>query len=50
MKQLFGAGWLATEAELLALEARLQAALLGGEHQRESVRANIEKRAPIFSD
>lgn len=50
MKQLFGAGWLATEAELLALEARLQAALLGAEHQRESVLANIEKRAPIFSD
>ncbi len=50
MKQLFGAGWLATEAESLALEARLQAALLGAEHQRESVLANIEKRAPIFSD
>ncbi len=50
MKQLFGTGWLATEAELLALEARLQAALLGAEHQRESVLANIEKRAPIFSD
>ena len=50
MKQLFGAGWLATETELLALEARLQAALLGAEHQRESVLANIERRAPIFSD
>lgn len=50
MKQLFGAGWLATDAELLALEARLQAALLGSEHQRESVLANIEKRAPIFGD
>ncbi len=50
MKQLFGAGWLATEAESLALEARLQAALLGAEHQRESVLANIERRAPIFSD
>ncbi len=50
MKQLFGAGWLATEAESLALEARLQAALLGAEHQRESVLANIEQRAPIFSD
>ncbi len=50
MKQLFGAGWLATEAESLTLEARLQAALLGAEHQRESVLANIEKRAPIFSD
>ena len=50
MKQLFGAGWFATEAESLALEARLQAALLGAEHQRESVLANIERRAPIFSD
>ena len=50
MKQLFGAGWLATEAESLALEARLQAALLGAEHQRESVLASIEQRAPNFSD
>lgn len=50
MKQLFGEGWFATEAELLALEAQLQSALLGGEHQREAVRANIEKRTPDFSD
>ncbi len=50
MKQLFGEGWLATEAESLALEARLQSALLGAEHQREAVLANIEKRTPNFGD
>jgi enoyl-CoA hydratase/carnithine racemase len=50
IKQLFGEGWLATEPEALALEARLQSALLGAEHQREAVLANIENRAPNFSD
>ena len=50
MKQLFDAGWSAPDAESLALEARLQAAILGGENQREAVRATIEKRAPNFVD
>jgi enoyl-CoA hydratase/carnithine racemase len=50
MKQLFDAGWSAPDAEALALEARLQAALLGGENQREAVLATIEKRAPNFID
>ncbi len=50
MKQLFDSGWDAPVADALALEARLQSGLLGGENQREAVLANIEKRAPNFSD
>jgi enoyl-CoA hydratase/carnithine racemase len=50
MKELFGVGWSASEEQLLALEARLQSALLGADHQREAVLANIEKRPPNFSD
>ena len=50
MKQLFDAGWSAPDAEALALEARLQAALLGRENQREAVLATIEKRTPNFID
>ena len=50
MKQLFGNGWDAPVADALALEARLQMGLLGSENQREAVLANIEKRAPNFSD
>lgn len=50
IKQLFAAGWNASDTESLALEARLQMGLLGGENQREAVLANIEKRAPNFSD
>jgi len=50
MKQLFGAASSATDGEALALEARLQLALLGGEQQREAVLAGLEKRTPNFSD
>ncbi len=50
IKQLFAAGWNTPDTESLALEARLQMGLLGGENQREAVLANIEKRAPNFSD
>ena len=50
MKQLFGKTTSATDSEALALEARLQLALLGGEHQREAVLAGMEKRTPNFSD
>ncbi len=50
MKQLFDGGWRAPAAESLALEARLQSGLLGGENQREAVLANIEKRKPNFVD
>jgi enoyl-CoA hydratase/carnithine racemase len=50
IKQLFDEGWHATDPEALALEARLQSALLGADHQREAVLASIEKRTPNFSD
>ena len=50
MKQLFDAASSASDGESLALEARLQLALLGGEHQREAVLAGMEKRKPNFSD
>ena len=50
MKQLFDEGWSVPAAESLALEARLQSALLGGENQREAVSAAIEKRMPNFVD
>jgi len=36
--------------EGLRLEQALQAGLIGGANQIEAVRANIEKRAPKFSD
>ena len=50
IKQLFGAASNAPDSETLALEARLQMGLLGSDNQREAVLANIEKRAPNFSD
>lgn len=49
MKQLFDCGWGAPPATALALEASLQAGLLGGENQREAVLANLEKRPPRFT-
>ena len=50
IKQLFVTGWNAPDAESLALEARLQMGLLGGENQREAVLAVMEKRVPNFND
>jgi len=40
----------ADEATGLALEAALQAKLIGSANQLESIRANFEKRAPKFED
>ena len=37
-------------AELLQAESDAQAALIGAPHQREAVRANLEKRAPRFEN
>ena len=34
----------------LELEASIQATLIGGKNQIESVKANLEKRAPAFVD
>ncbi|NDA51493.1 MAG: enoyl-CoA hydratase, partial [Betaproteobacteria bacterium] len=36
------------EAELLLAESREQAGLLGSANQVESVRANLEKRNPVW--
>ena len=50
IKQLVGIGWTQPEAESLRLEARLQSAIIGSENQREAVQANLQKRAPDFTD
>jgi len=50
MKRLFNEGLFVAEDQSLALEARLQSALLGGANQLEAVQANAQKRAPEFSD
>lgn len=47
-KTLFDRGWTTTPAEALALEAEMQARVIGMENQREAVAANLEKRAPAF--
>ena len=50
MKRLFHEGWGSSEAASLQLEAALQSGLIGTPNQVESVRANMEKRAPQYSD
>jgi enoyl-CoA hydratase/carnithine racemase len=45
---LSGAG--ASDGELLLAESREQVALMGQANQLEAVRANLEKRAPVFVD
>ena len=49
-KQLLQSSGLVDTAEGLALEAKVQASLIGRPNQIESVRANMEKRDPRFSD
>jgi len=49
LKRLTNSAWDMTEAEALALEAKLQLRVLEGENQREAVQANIEKRIPRFN-
>jgi enoyl-CoA hydratase/carnithine racemase len=49
-KRLLNATRLGSEADGLALEARLQTGLIGGRNQVEAVMANMQKRAPDFSD
>ena len=49
-KRLWNEALLGTPAEGLALEASLQKALIGSPNQIESVKANMEKRAPTFED
>ena len=50
IKRLVNDAWGLSEAESLALEARIQVGLLGAPNQVEAVRANLEKRAPKFED
>jgi enoyl-CoA hydratase/carnithine racemase len=49
-KRLLNASMSLGAAELLLAESREQKALIGGANQTEAVRANIERRAPLFSD
>lgn len=50
MKTLFDEAWDAPVAAALAREAELQMAVMGGPNQREAVLANLQKRAPEFSN
>lgn len=50
MKRLFETGWQMPVASSLALEAGLQGGLLGKPNQLEAVRANLDKRRPVFRD
>jgi enoyl-CoA hydratase/carnithine racemase len=48
-KQLLNASGVVSVADGLALEAKLQKALLGSPNQMEAVLANFEKRDPKFT-
>ncbi len=50
IKKLVNQAWQANEADSLALEARLQGSIIGGENQLEAVAANLNKRKPDFKD
>ena len=50
IKRLINEGWGRTEAESLALEAKIQVGLLGSPNQAEAVRANLEKRKARYAD
>ena len=50
IKALINEGWQMSDAESLALEARLQSGIIGGENQLEAVSANLSKRKPAFKD
>ena len=47
-KRLVDSGWNTSAVEGLALEATLQAEIIGGENQIEAVMANMQKRDPKF--
>jgi hypothetical protein len=49
-KHLLEASWHADAPTGLGLEARLQSALIGSPNQVEAIRANFEKRPPVFVD
>ncbi len=50
IKTLVNEAWSLSEDESLALEAKLQLAIMGSPNQVEAVRANLEQRQPEFSD
>ena len=50
IKKLFNTGLNLPEDAALALEARIQAGILGTPNQAEAVQANLEKRKPDFVD
>ena len=50
VKRLVNEAWGLSEKDALALEARIQASLLGSPNQQEAVRANMERRRPEFTD
>lgn len=50
IKRLVNEAWNLSEAEALALEARLQHRIMGSANQVEAVTANLQKRAPEFKD
>ena len=49
-KRLLESSWHADERDGLALEASLQAKLIGSPNQKEAVKANFGKRTPRFTD
>jgi len=49
-KKLLQASWQGSVAEGLLLEEQLQRSLIGKPNQVEAVKANLEKRAPVFKD
>ena len=50
IKALLERSWTAAPADALRMEAEIQASVIGGANQREAVRANLEKRKPVFAD
>lgn len=50
VKRLVNEAWQLSEADALALEARLQGGVIGSSNQVEAVMANMQNRAPRFED
>lgn len=50
VKTLVNQAWRLSDAESLALEARIQGGIIGSDNQVEAVNANLKKRKPDFKD
>jgi len=50
IKALVNDAWQISDSDALALEARLQSGIIGGENQMEAVSANLNKRKADFKD